>query len=142
MIKLICIGKVKESYLREGINEFTKRLTAFTRFEVLEIKDSDPEKEAKDIVNKIKNEKVFLLDERGKEYSSSEFSELLNKEIMNTKDIVFVLGGPSGLSLELKRKYPSIALSKMTFTHEMARLIFIEQLYRAFTIMKNMKYHR
>ena len=141
MIKLICIGKVKEPFVREGVNEFTKRLGAFVRFEVLEIKDSDPEKEAKDIISKIKNEKVFLLDEKGKEYSSYEFSELIKKESYD-RDVLFIMGGPEGLSQELKRKYPSIALSKMTFTHEMARFFFVEQLYRAFTIMKNMKYHK
>ena len=141
MIKLICVGKVKEPYVKEGINEFTKRLPAFTRFEIFEIKDSDPEKEAKEIMNKIKNEKVFLLDEKGKEYTSYEFSELIKKESYD-RDVLFIIGGPEGLSPELKRKYPSIALSKMTFTHEMARLFFIEQLYRAFTIMKNMKYHK
>ena len=141
MIKLICVGKVKELYLREGINEFVKRLSAFTRFEIIEIKDSAHEKEEKDILSKIKNEKVFLLDEKGKEYTSYEFSELIKKETYD-RDVIFIIGGPEGLSQELKRKYPNIALSKMTFTHEMARLFFVDQLYRAFTIMKNMKYHK
>ena len=141
MIKLICIGKIKEPFVREGVNEFVKRFSAFTRFEIVEIKDSDPEKEAKEIMDKIKNEKVFLLDEKGKEYTSYEFSELIKKESYD-RDVLFIIGGPEGLSQELKRKYQSIALSKMTFTHEMARLFFIEQLYRAFTIMKNMKYHK
>lgn len=140
MIKLICVGRVKESYIKEGIQEFEKRLSAFVRFEVLELKDSDKEKEAKEILSKIKNEKVFLLDETGKEYSSGDFSEFLNKEIMNNKDLLFVIGGPTGLSKELK--YPRIALSKMTFTHEMARLFFTEQLYRAFMINNNRNYHK
>jgi len=140
MIKLICVGRVKEAYIREGIQEFEKRLSAFTRFEVVELKDSDKEKEAKEIVSKIKNEKVFLLDEHGKEYASGDFAEFLNKEIMNSKDLLFVIGGPNGLSLDLK--YPRIALSKMTFTHEMARLFFTEQIYRAFMINGNRSYHK
>jgi 23S rRNA (pseudouridine1915-N3)-methyltransferase len=142
MIKLICIGKVKESWIKEGIEEFVKRISAFARFEVVEIKDSNKEKEANEISSKIKNEKVFLFDEKGKEYSSPEFSQFLKTEIMNTKDIAFVIGGPEGLSEQIKSKYPRIALSKMTFTHEMARLFFIEQLYRAFMINNNRSYHK
>ncbi len=142
MIRLICIGKVKETYIKDGISEFIKRLSAFTRLEIIEIKDSDKMKEAKEIIDKIKNEKVFLLDERGKEFTSGDFSELLNKEVMDNKNIIFVIGGPNGLDDELKRKYQSIALSRMTFTHEMARLFFIEQLYRAFMIMNNRSYHK
>lgn len=142
MIKLICVGKVKEAYIKEGINEFVKRLTAFSKFEIIELKDSNPEKEGKEIMNKIDNGKVFLLDEKGKEFSSGDFSELLNKEVMNNKNLIFVIGGPNGLDSELKKKYQSIALSRMTFTHEMARLFFIEQLYRAFMINNNRSYHR
>ena len=141
MIKLICVGRVKEAYIKEGIDEFVKRLSAFANLEVIEIKDSTPEKEAVEIINKIKEGKVFLLDEKGREYSSLEFSELIKKEMFE-KNVTFVIGGPEGLSSELKTKYQRIALSKMTFTHEMARMFFLEQLYRAFMITKNRNYHR
>lgn len=134
MIKLICVGKTKESFVKEGVSEFAKRID---RFEIIEVKDSNPKKEAEEIVSKIKNEKVFLLDEKGKEYTSEEFSSLVKKEMID-KNLVFVIGGPSGFSEELKNKYPKIALSKMTFTHELARLFFVEQLYRALT--KNKAY--
>jgi len=133
MTKLICVGKVKEPYIKEGINEYAKRLN---RFEIIEIKDSNPEKESKEIISEIKNEKVYLLDEKGKELDSHEFSELIKKG----DKLAFVIGGPDGFDENLKKKYPSIALSKMTFTHEMARLFFVEQLYRAST--KNKNYHK
>ncbi len=142
LLKLVCIGKIKEQWIKEGISEFQKRLNPFIRFEIIELKDSDKKKEADEIISKIKSEKVFLLDETGKEHSSVEFAEFLKKEMMDSKDILFVIGGPEGLDDELKRKYPRIALSKMTFTHEMARLFFIEQLYRSFMINNNRSYHR
>lgn len=142
MIKLICVGKIKEQYIKEGTAEFLKRLQAFTKLEVIELKDSTLEKEAQEIVSKLKNETVFLLDEHGREYESIDFAEFLKKERDNEKDIVFIIGGPNGLHDSLKAKYRSIALSRMTFTHEMARLFFLEQLYRAFSILKNMPYHR
>ncbi len=142
MIKLLCVGKVKEAYIKEGIAEFEKRIQPFVKFEVLELKDSNPKKESEDIIAKIKNEKVFLLDEKGREYSSEEFASVLKKETNESKGIIFVIGGPNGFDPELKKKYQSIALSKMTFTHEMARLFFTEQLYRAYMILNNRSYHK
>lgn len=131
MVKLICVGKVKEPFVKDGLKEYSKRLR---RFEVIEVKDSNKEKEAEEILKKIKSEKVYLLDETGKEYTSKEFSNLIKE------NVTFVIGGPDGLSEKLK--YPKISLSKMTFTHEMARLFFVEQLYRANTILEGKKYHR
>jgi len=84
---------------------------------------------------------VVLLDEIGKEYTSEQFSNWLNKSMNTGQDITFVIGGAYGFSDELKSKYPKIALSKMTFSHQMIRLFFIEQLYRAFTILKGENYH-
>jgi 23S rRNA (pseudouridine1915-N3)-methyltransferase len=139
MIKLICIGKVKEAYIKEGIAEFTKRLQPFARFEVLELKDSNPKQEGTDILAKVKGT-TFLLDETGIEYSSESFAQFLKKQ--EEKDITFVIGGPNGFDDELKKRFPRIALSKMTFTHEMARLFFIEQLYRAFMILNHRLYHK
>ena len=139
MIKLICIGKVKEAYIKEGIAEFAKRLQPLTRFEVLEIKDSNPKQEGEDILAKIKGP-AFLLDETGVEYSSESFAQFLKKQ--EEKDITFVIGGPNGFDENLKKRFPRIALSKMTFTHEMARLFFIEQLYRAFMILNHRLYHK
>jgi 23S rRNA (pseudouridine1915-N3)-methyltransferase len=139
MIKLICVGKVKELYLKEGIAEFEKRLGSFTKLEVLELKDSTQKKEAEAILAKIKGT-TYLLDETGIEHTSESFAAFLEKQ--EEKDITFVIGGPNGLDTELKEKFPKIALSKMTFTHEMARLFFTEQLYRAFMIRNHRLYHK
>lgn len=138
MIRIICVGRVKEAYIREGVAEFEKRLTRYAKVEVLELKDSTPEKEAKEIIEKAKGT-IYLLDETGIEYSSQSFALLLKKF---ERDVTFVIGGPNGLDDTLKQRNMKIALSKMTFTHEMARLFFIEQLYRGYCILNNIPYHK
>jgi len=88
------------------------------------------------------NDKVFLLDEKGKEYSSRHFSQFLDKQMMSGEDLVFLIGGPYGFSQEIyERANGKISLSKMTFTHQMVRVFFLEQLYRGFSILKNLPYH-
>jgi len=139
MIKLICVDKVKEKFLKEGIEDFTKRINYFGKFEIQRIKSSEAVKEGKDILSKISNEHVFILSEEGKEFSSEEFADKLFKI---NKDVIFVIGGTDGISDELKKKGQLISLSKMTFTHEMAQLFFVEQIYRCFMIKNNKRYHR
>ncbi|MCX7728006.1 MAG: 23S rRNA (pseudouridine(1915)-N(3))-methyltransferase RlmH [Bacteroidia bacterium] len=87
------------------------------------------------------NDFVILLDEKGKEMSSLEFSKWIEQQSFKNKRLVFITGGPYGFSKELKNKYFNISLSKMTFSHELVRIIFLEQLYRAFSIIKGQKYH-
>jgi len=137
-IKVITIGKIKERYLIEGINEFKKRLQRFCNMEIVELKDLGLEKEAEKILPYIKS-KTFVLDAKGKSFSSEEFAELLKKE---EGEIAFVIGGPEGISEKIKRNANLISLSKMTFLHEMARLILLEQIYRAYTIIHRMPYHK
>jgi 23S rRNA (pseudouridine1915-N3)-methyltransferase len=152
-IKLICIGKTANNYLKDGINEYIKRLQHYCNFETIEIPDVKKKnlteeqlkiEEGKLILNKVsKNEYLILLDERGKLYNSKEFSENINKKGINgISAITFVIGGAYGFSEEVyKNANEKLALSKMTFTHQMVRLVFLEQLYRAFTIIKGEKYH-
>jgi len=137
-LKLICIGKLKD--YKERIDEYSKRINHYSKFEVLELKDSDPKAESKKILEKIGNEYVIILSEEGKNLSSVEFANTLQKI---NKDIVFIIGGPYGIDESIRKKADMIlSLSRMTFPHDMARLVFVEQLYRAYTIIKNEKYHK
>ena len=132
MLKLVTIGKTKEKYLREGIEEFIKRIKRFEKIEYLELNSLDN--------IKLENYYVIVLEVLGKEYSSEGLAEILKK---TEKDIIFIIGDEDGVKEEIKNKANLLlSLSRMTFTHEMARLIFLEQLYRAITINKGMKYHK
>lgn len=152
-VKLLVVGKTNEAYLNVGIDEYTKRLGRYTSFQMEVIPDVKvskklsakevKEKEGKEILKRIQGSKTVLLDEQGKEYTSIRFSKFLEKEQMiGTKTLCFVIGGAFGFSEEVyKASQGKIALSQMTFTHQMIRLLFIEQLYRGFTIIKGEKYH-
>lgn len=153
-IKLIAIGKTDKDYLKEGIDIFLKRLKHYTNFEftiIPDIKnsknlseDQQKTKEGELILQQVTNSDfVCILDENGKNHSSVEFSEFMNQRMISgIKTLVFVIGGPYGFCKTVKQRANSkISLSRMTFSHQMVRLIFIEQLYRAFTIQKGEPYH-
>jgi 23S rRNA (pseudouridine1915-N3)-methyltransferase len=137
---VISIGKVKDRNISALIDEYAKRIK---RLEFLELKDSGKEKEGERIIQaleKIKDRYVFVLSEEGRQLGSVELAEKL-KGI--DKVPVFVIGGPDGLSDAAKKKGDFIfSLSRMTFTHEMARLFLTEQLYRSSSILENKRYHR
>lgn len=139
-IKIVCIGKIKEKYIDDAIKEYKKRLTAFCKLEIIELKDKGL-KEEKETLKEYIDENTFILDEKGKEFASVEFSKIIKKE---TEKITFIIGGHDGISEDLKKenKDKLFSLSKMTLTHEMARLFLIEQIYRSFMIINNRKYHR
>lgn len=153
-IKLIAIGKTDNKYLQTLIEDYKKRLNHYIKFEFEIIPDlknvkhlseaQQKEKEGELILAKTQNSDVLiLLDENGKQLDSIAFSSYLQKH-MNSglKTLIFVIGGPYGFSEELyKRANGKLGLSKMTFSHQMVRLFFIEQLYRGFTILKNEPYH-
>ena len=153
-IKLIVVGKTSAAYLKSGELEYQQRLKHYVRFEEIIIPDiknsknlskSDlKNKEGNLILSKIDNsDEVVLLDDKGKMFSSSDFASYLSeKMIRSTKSLVFVIGGAFGFSDAVyQRANNKLSLSKMTFSHQMVRLIFKEQLYRAFTILKGEKYH-
>jgi 23S rRNA (pseudouridine1915-N3)-methyltransferase len=151
-VALLWVGKTNEAYLKEGMTIYAKRLKHYVSTEVIEIKDikkfSDQDdlkdKEGKEILNKLKPEDfVVLLDEKGKSLTSVGFSKLLSKHQVNgTRRMVFIIGGAFGFSVELyDRADQLLSLSAMTFSHQMIRLFFYEQIYRAFTIIRNEKYH-
>jgi 23S rRNA (pseudouridine1915-N3)-methyltransferase len=153
-IKLIAIGKTDNKQLQQLIDDFQKRLKFYIKFEleiIPDIKNSknlseaqQKQKEGEFILSKLNTTAVLiLLDENGKQMDSVGLSEYLQKH-MNSgiKQLVFVIGGPYGFSQEIYSKAQGkLSLSKMTFSHQMVRLFFIEQLYRGFTILKNEPYH-
>ncbi len=153
-ISLICIGKTDDSYLIEGIDSFQKRLKFYINFKMIVIpdiknsknlsKEQQKTKEAEQILKNIVNgDYVILLDERGKEYRSVEFANFLSKKMLSsTQHLIFVIGGPYGFDASIEtRSDAKLSLSKMTFSHQMVRLFFSEQLYRAFSILKGEPYH-
>lgn len=152
-IKLIVIGKTDEKYLQEGIQIYLNRLKHYILTEIMVINDVkmgvkqntivQKDQEGKLILAKLQsNDYVILLDENGKSFSSTEFAGFLQKRMNSSLDIIFIIGGPYGFSEEMyKRANDKISLSSMTFSHQMIRLFFVEQLYRGFTIIKGEKYH-
>ena len=151
-IKLLIIGKTNEKYLAEGISVYASRLSHYLPFEIEIIPETkgkqdisvQKEKEGEQILKRIKQgEHLVLLDEKGKMMTSVQFSNYIGQK-MNTgnKALVFVIGGAFGFSEKVYRAAnDAISLSSMTFSHQMVRLIFTEQLYRAMTILKNEPYH-
>ena len=154
-IKIIALGKIKEQFLKDGINEFLKRLTPYCPVEIselpaVEIKDENLkqkvlDEEGEKILSCIKQDSyVITLEILGKQFSSEEFAEKIN-EISNrgTGELVFVIGSSCGLSpVVSQRANLKLSLSKMTFLHQFTRLLLIEQIYRAFKILKRETYHK
>ena len=153
-IKLLTIGKTDDSALQNLIDTYVNRLVHYNKFEIELIPDLKKTKnlsveqqktaEGKLILDKIStSDHVVLLDENGKQFTSEAFSEYIQKRLNSgMKQLIFVIGGPYGFSEEVySRADGKISLSKMTFSHQMVRLFFVEQLYRAFTILRNEPYH-
>ncbi len=153
-IRLIVIGKTDKDYLQEGISIFHKRIPHYLPFDyqvIPDIKntrklseDQQKEKEGELLLAQLKpGDELILLDEHGKEYRSTEFARFLEKKMLGgTKTLVFAIGGPYGFSkMVYENASGKISLSKMTFSHQMVRLIFSEQLYRAMAILKGEPYH-
>lgn len=153
-ITLLVIGKTDSRWLQDGIGEYIKRIKRYVSFEMVVIPDikktgSMPEelqkfREGEMILQKEGAGKEFhLLDERGLSYSSRDFAQFLEKKMASgIKELIFVVGGPYGFSENVyQRAISTISLSKMTFSHQMARLLFAEQIYRAFTILRGEPYH-
>ncbi|WP_194775111.1 23S rRNA (pseudouridine(1915)-N(3))-methyltransferase RlmH [Pararhodonellum marinum] len=153
-IKLLAVGKTDHPAIQNLIEEYCKRLGFYIRFELEIIPDlknskslneaKQKEKEGELILKKVQAaDELVLLDETGKSYTSIDFSEYLQKKMnAGIKQLIFVIGGPYGFSEQVyQRANSKLSLSKMTFSHQMIRPFFLEQLYRAFTILKNEPYH-
>ena len=153
-ITLLTVGKTDRDWVKQGLDIYVSRLKHYIPFNINEIpelknvsslsKDQIKTKEGELILKNVRaTDDVILLDEHGKEYSSVEFAAALQKKITyEGRDIIFIIGGAYGFSEEVYRRANSkISLSRMTFSHQMVRTIFAEQIYRAFTIMKGEPYH-
>lgn len=141
MAKIVAVGRVKERFLQEGTAEFVKRLGAFDNISIIEVKDSNVEEEGEKILKAAGDDYVIALAIGGKELSSEEFAGFVKKN--SDRKVCYVIGGPEGLSKKvLEQADYSLSLSRMTFTHEMARFFLVEQLYRAHMINAKRKYHK
>lgn len=154
-IALYIIGKTTASYLCEGIDIYTRRLGHYVPFEIKQLPDVRVTKAMSESVQKVKEGEMFLgqinrsdyvvlLDERGKEMTSREFAAFVDKRMASAAsgNIIFVIGGPYGFSEAMYARADTLlSFSKMTFSHEMIRLLFVEQLYRAMTILRGEPYH-
>jgi 23S rRNA (pseudouridine1915-N3)-methyltransferase len=151
-ISIWCIGKTDEKYLEDGISKYLKRLTHYTRISLDVFKDVKQgqttedtlKREADLIFSKLKSDDILILmDEKGDAYTSVQFAAYLEKlQIQAGKHIIFLIGGAFGHHASIRnRANHAISLSKMTFSHQMVRLFLVEQIYRAFTILRNEKYH-
>ena len=153
-ISIVCVGKVKEKYIIEGINEFLKRMQSFAKMRIIELKEDGNdnnrnlsiEKEGEEILRTL--EKIggynVLLDIQGKNFSSEEMAEEIERLTVNgVSSINFIIGGSYGVSESVRRaSQMRLSFSKMTFPHQLMRLILTEQIYRWFSILKNTKYHK
>ena len=151
MIKIITVGSIKEQYLKDAIEEYKKRLSKYTNIEIIEVKDEglvevkkalllEEEKILKHINDK---DYIITLEIEGEEPTSLEFAEKLDKIRLETSNIVFIIGGSYGLSDNIKNKSRwHLSFSKLTFPHQLFRVILLEQIYRAFKINNNESYHK
>ena len=148
-INIVCVGKLKEQFWKDAEKEYSKRLTKFCNLKIIEIEDvnqgemlKDLEIEGKAILNQIKG-KTYLLAIKGKEYSSEDFAEELENLKLNNSQISFVIGGSNGVSNDVAKKISNqISFGKVTYPHNLARIILLEQIYRAFMINSGAKYHK
>jgi len=153
-VEILFLGKTKESYLAAGIKEYVKRLSHYLKVEIKTVKEErikkgEPDKtiierQSRDLLQYVQDAYLVCLDRTGRQLESPELAAQVEKwEMRGLKKISFVIGGPLGLSEEILQKADLIlSLSRMTFTHEMARLLLLEQLYRACTINAGEKYHK
>jgi len=156
-INIVCVGKIKENYLKDAISEYSKRLSKFCNLNIIELQDEKlPEKLNDSVINEIKNKEcnkiiqaikkdayIICLDLKGKEFSSEEFSKKIENIALNfNSSITFVIGGTLGLNEKiLSLASEKICFSKMTFPHQLIRVFLLEQLFRAFKISNNETYH-
>lgn len=152
-LKLVWIGKTRSAPLKEIMRDYTSRLERFARVEIIELRDQtggkdsrrSVEREGEEILARIEGDpNLVALDQRGRMMDSFELSEFIEKhQISGTRQITFILGGPGGLSQSVRERADIVlSLSRMTFTHEMARILLVEQLYRAYTLLHNLPYQK
>lgn len=144
MIKIICVGKLKEDYLKAGINDYFKRINKYHKLEIIELPDSNIENETNEILKHLDN-KYYLVAMciEGNDLSSIELAEKIDKTFISNPCIAFIIGGSNGLSETIKNKcHYQLSFSKLTYPHGLFRLILLEQIYRSFKILNHETYHK
>ena len=146
MIKIICFGKLKENYLINAVNDYFERINKYHKISILELKDTenifDEEKELLKIIQNDKSYKI-LLDIKGEEVSSIEFSTLINDKLTHFSSITFIIGSSNGVSENIKNFVNQrISFGKITMPHGLFRAVLLEQIYRSFKILNNETYHK
>lgn len=145
MIKILCVGKIKEGYLQDLINDYLKRISKYHKIEIIELKDdSNYLKETSNLLEHIKSSDYNIaLDIKGKMVKSEEFASIIDKTFLTNSTITFIIGGSLGLNEEIKNKCQQvISFSHLTFPHGLFRGILLEQIYRSFKILNNEAYHK
>ena len=151
MIKIICVGKIKEKFYKEAIEEYTKRLSKYTKLQIIEVEDVNLPNESlikqkeKELIEKNINDKdyVITLEIEGNELNSIELSKKIQELEQTNPNITFIIGGSYGLDEKIKqRSNYKLSFSKLTFPHQLFRVILLEQIYRAFKIKNNESYHK
>lgn len=146
MIKIICFGKLKENYLINAVNDYFERVNKYHKLSIIELKDSDNIiDEEKELLKTIQNDKSYkiLLDIKGEEVSSIEFSTLINDKLTHFSSITFIIGSSNGVSENIKNFVNQrISFGKITMLHGLFRAVLLEQIYRSFKILNNESYHK
>ena len=150
MIKIITVGKIKEKYFKDAIDEYLKRLSKYTKIDLIEVPDEDYDikktlLKEKDSITKHISDKHYIitLEIEGKELNSVELSNKINDTMINNSDITFIIGGSYGLHEDIKKiSNYALSFSKMTFPHQLFRIMLLEQIYRSFKILNNETYHK
>lgn len=144
MIKIICVGKLKEKYLTDACNEYIKRIGKYSKIQIIELKDSDMIKEKDEILKNINlKDYIITLDIEGNMITSQQLANKIDNIFLTNPDITFIIGGSDGLHQDIKQlsKY-SLSFSKLTFPHQLFRVMLLEQIYRSFKILNNETYHK
>ena len=150
MIKIITVGKLKEDYFKDAVNEYLKRLSKYTKIDLIEVSDENYDivktlEKERDSILKHVNDKDYIItmEIEGKELTSVELSKKINDTLITNSDITFIIGGSYGLHDDIKKRSNyALSFSKMTFPHQLFRVMLLEQIYRSFKILNNETYHK
>ena len=144
MIKIICIGKIKETYLKEGINDYIKRINKYHKINIIELPDSNIVEEGNEILKHLNNKDYMItLAIEGELLSSTELANKIDKTFITNSNITFIIGGSNGIREDIKNMCQyKLSFSRLTYPHGLFRLILLEQIYRSFKILNHETYHK
>ena len=143
MIKIICVGKLKEKYLVDAVIEYSKRISKYTKLEIIELKDSNINNEKDEILKHINKDYIITLEIEGNNINSIELAKKIDNIFLTNPNITFIIGGSDGLHDDIKElSNYKLSFSRLTFPHQLFRVMLLEQIYRSFKILNNETYHK